>query len=322
MHFFQSRFPTKTGWELTNSIIPIAYKHVFRDASLPTLLFLHGGPGDHSGYLMEAFGREVEAEYNVIWMDQRGCGNSPRDLKSTDFTIARFVEDIVLVLDTIGIGKVVIVAHSFGVLLGGLFCALHNDRVAAYISICGVGSFLHYQERLFHNLKITFSNSPQKLQEIAEVEKQRNGFFKLIRCFRFAREAKAHYKNYDVTKKEIIKYLEQCVVHGEYTNDTVTESEEALLSLCKYDSLASFEIYHALEDIQAPTLCIAGAHDKANDQECVRTYASLIKNSSFKLFTNSGHHPFQEEKEEFLQTLRDFLASQQLMMKEDSCSNY
>lgn len=307
------------GWKLTRSRTPVAYKHVIRDTSSPTLLFLHGGPGDHSGYLIEAIGDEIEKEYNVIWMDQRGCGNSPRQLKATDFTIAQLSNDILSVLESAQVDKVVVVAHSFGAIIGGLFCAHYPERVEAYVNICGLGSFLHYQERLFHNLKLAFAEKPQKMDEITHVEKMRNGFFKLIRCFRLAREAKLHYKNYDVTKNKIHQYLDQCVDRGEYTENSVQESEEILFNLCKYDSLASFEIYHALEDIQAPTLCIAGAHDRANDIECVKTYANLISSSTFKLFLNSGHHPFQEEKTDFLDTIRHFLTNNKITRISTKC---
>jgi pimeloyl-ACP methyl ester carboxylesterase len=54
------------------------------DASLPVLLFLHGGPGMPAMYLAHSFQRELEKEFVVVQWDRRGAGKSYReDISST-----------------------------------------------------------------------------------------------------------------------------------------------------------------------------------------------------------------------------------------------
>ncbi len=48
-----------------------------RDSSSPYLLILHGGPG-FSAHMFYPWGKSVEALVNVVYLDQRGCGQSTR----------------------------------------------------------------------------------------------------------------------------------------------------------------------------------------------------------------------------------------------------
>jgi pimeloyl-ACP methyl ester carboxylesterase len=125
--------------------------------------------------------------------------------------------------------------------------------------------------------------------------------------YRYARKAGVYYKNYSKTKLEIVRFHELAVIKGEYSQESIKEAEDPLYFLCLYDSLATFQIYDALQKIKCPALIMAGEYDKVADIQSLEKYAQSINNSLFHIFKESGHHPFQEEKKNFLFTIKQFV---------------
>ncbi|MFI6816138.1 alpha/beta fold hydrolase [Nonomuraea sp. NPDC050328] len=96
------------------------------------VVMLHGGPGVRD-YLAPVAGI-IEDLCLVHRYDQRGTGGSSWE---GEHTIARHVEDLVLLLDAWGHDRVVLVGHSFGTNLAGYFLLAHPERVAGLIQIAG-----------------------------------------------------------------------------------------------------------------------------------------------------------------------------------------
>src|SRR6202158_3247699 len=65
------------------------------DASLPVVLFLHGGPGMPAMYLAHAFQRELEKDFVVVQWDRRAAGKSYRADISSTLTTEQLVADTV-----------------------------------------------------------------------------------------------------------------------------------------------------------------------------------------------------------------------------------
>jgi pimeloyl-ACP methyl ester carboxylesterase len=62
-----------------------------------------------------------------------------------------------------------------------------------------------------------------------------------------------------------------------------------------------------LAEVRAPTLVMVGRHDPQCPISCSQELARGIPNAQLVVFEQSGHSPFLEEPEEFLQTLQAFL---------------
>jgi proline iminopeptidase len=71
-------------------------------------------------------------------------------------------------------------------------------------------------------------------------------------------------------------------------------------------TLAAFDVESRLHTIQAPALVIVGASDMPTVAMAQKT-ARLIPNARLAVFEHSRHFPFIEEKERFLQVVREFL---------------
>ncbi|MBO1307150.1 alpha/beta hydrolase [Enterococcus sp. 669A] len=114
-----------------------------QDRSNPVIIVLHGGPGNNMGYYSYAWQADLESDYTIVHWDQRGCGNTYFQNKAaTKPTFDLLLSDLDALVNSIcgeyGQEKVIIMGHSWGTLLGGIYAGQHPEKVAAYV---GVGQF-------------------------------------------------------------------------------------------------------------------------------------------------------------------------------------
>jgi pimeloyl-ACP methyl ester carboxylesterase len=110
------------------------------DRSNPVLLFLHGGPGDVTNPWSFAMFDPWEAYFTVAQWDQRGAGRtlskSGPSIAST-MTLDRMVQDGIELSEYLckhlGKRKVILVAHSFGTILGLRMIRQRPDLFFAYV---------------------------------------------------------------------------------------------------------------------------------------------------------------------------------------------
>ena len=93
---------------LSSDNVPIYYE-VQGDGE-PALVFIHGWCCDRS-YWREQMG-EFAQQYKVVTVDLAGHGESGLDRKA--WTMSAFGEDVVAVVESLGLDKVVLIGHSMG----------------------------------------------------------------------------------------------------------------------------------------------------------------------------------------------------------------
>lgn len=117
------------------------------DRNNPVILFVHGGPGDATNLYGYAVFRPWLGRFTVVQWDERGAGltyarNGP-SLASTT-TIDRIANDGIELADSLrkGLGKdkIVLVAHSFGSLIGLLMAKARPDLFYAYVGTGQIGA--------------------------------------------------------------------------------------------------------------------------------------------------------------------------------------
>lgn len=92
------------------------------------LVLLHGGGGDGSTW--DPFLGPLSARGPVVVPDLRGAGRSPR-VGATSVTMLR--DDVLLLLDDLGLDRVALVGHSLGALVGLLVAQERPGLVAALV---------------------------------------------------------------------------------------------------------------------------------------------------------------------------------------------
>ena len=109
------------------------------DRAKPVLLFLHSGPGFPEmpfSYVNAA----LEKEFVVVQWDQRGAGKSySSSISESSMTIEQFIADthelVQLLLQRFGRAKLILVAHSWGSIVGTLTVAKYPELFDAYVGI-------------------------------------------------------------------------------------------------------------------------------------------------------------------------------------------
>lgn len=106
----------------------------------PVLLVLHGGPGSTLGDAACRWQGLLERYYTVAHWDQRGCGNTDfHDPGAEKPTLERLLSDLDQLTDHLctafGQERVLLMGHSWGTLLGGLYAARHPEKTAAFLAI-------------------------------------------------------------------------------------------------------------------------------------------------------------------------------------------
>ena len=89
----------------------------------PTLLGLHGGPGIDGSQLRYFLG-PAQAWASVVVPDQRGHGRSDRS-SPDNWTLARWAEDALDVIERVGLEDVILVGTSFGGFVAQYFLAAY-----------------------------------------------------------------------------------------------------------------------------------------------------------------------------------------------------
>jgi len=126
----------------TITIGGIPQRFWFRGVSVnnPVLILLHGGPGASESPLFRHYNSELERHCVVVYWDQRAAGRSySSKIAPQTMTIAQFVSDLGEVVEMakrrFGKKKVILLAHSWGTILGTIYTYQHPENVAAYAGV-------------------------------------------------------------------------------------------------------------------------------------------------------------------------------------------
>ena len=110
-----------------------------QDRAKPILLFLHSGPGFPEmpfSYVNAA----LEKDFVVVQWDQRGAGKSySSSVPENSMRVEQFLSDthelVQLLLARFGRAKLILVAHSWGTIVGALTVVRYPELFEAYIGI-------------------------------------------------------------------------------------------------------------------------------------------------------------------------------------------
>jgi proline iminopeptidase len=93
-----------------------------------TIIAIHGGPGMDHETIFGDF-TVLGAKHTVIFYDQRGGGRSTLPSDTSTLVAARQVQDLDELRTHFGVGRVTLVAHSYGPLLAASYAIAHPANV-------------------------------------------------------------------------------------------------------------------------------------------------------------------------------------------------
>ncbi len=98
------------------------------------LVVLHGGPGMSQVYLLP-YMEELAKTHQVIFYDQRGCGQSEGSVNKDTISLAHFIDDIEAIRKHFAIKKITLVGHSWGGHLAMNYAVSHPEMVDKLVLI-------------------------------------------------------------------------------------------------------------------------------------------------------------------------------------------
>ncbi|HUU27887.1 MAG TPA: proline iminopeptidase-family hydrolase [archaeon] len=255
------------------------------------VVILHGGPGfDHLHMLpMSALAKD----YKVVFYDQRATGNSTGKVDARSMTVDNFVEDLEGLRKGLNLGKMNLIGHSWGAVLGMHYGIKYPDNLKTLI-LLGAYASMDIFDQYFENIqKKTSSRDSRAMKEIEQSE----AFKK--------KEAEAVQKYYRMAIKPFF-YDQSSAGRLDLTFGKNTARNLSAVGNLLMRNLGSFDIHDKLPAIKCPTLIIHGDSDPL-PWEAAHKVHQWISQSKIVILKNTGHFMFVESPEEFFPVMRDFL---------------
>jgi len=258
------------------------------------LLIVHGGPGlDHSYFLPQM--TQLADTYELIFFDQRGCGQSSVHVDSAAMTVDAMVEDIDKVRDAYNLNTVNLMGHSWGGLLAMLYAIKHGDRLNSLILVNSTPPTSALRDSSIRIMagRTTPADSAQEASVIQTAEFKR-------------REPSA--------VREYFRLMFRGMFHDPHDEEGLTltfrpdyaERSALLKYLARDTTLRRYDLLSQLESVSCPVLIIGGDSDLVPpaSNEAIHRH---ISGSQLVIMKNCGHFPFIETPAQFFPAVRTFL---------------
>ena len=237
----------------------------------PVVLLHHGYNSSHDAWTATIDRLDPGRRY--ITMDARGTGSSGRP-DDDSYRIETYVDDVIGVLDHLGVETCSYIGHSMGGGMGFVLGLDHADRLEKLVLVAPIPSG-----------GIDGSAASHVEAERLWMERDED---RLIQE-RVVGVARPESVDLDRVKANVARLLS--VSPGHYRGS--------------WTSMDTFDVTDRLGELTTETLVIAGAADglvRANVQDYLR-----LPNASLHVFNRVGHGPPNEIPDDFAEVIEDFL---------------
>ncbi|MBO4918663.1 MAG: alpha/beta hydrolase [Erysipelotrichaceae bacterium] len=309
---------------LTIGGIPQSVRIRSTDASLPVLLFLHGGPGVCDRHWVLRDQSSLAQIATMVCWDQRGAGLTwSSKLKSEDMRVSRCVEDahelIAYLKERFHKKSVYVVGHSWGTCLGTLLAQKYPEDVAVYI---GMGQFVNGPE----NEEISYDF-------VLEEAKRRNDSKALAALEKIGRPKDGKYASMDdlmvqrdlMTKYGGEDYGESDGIMKSMIIPILRSPEYSLFDMWKYykgaffclnsmwDEVVGLRFDETVPELKMSVYLTEGRHDQNTPIPIAERWFNQLK-APYKewiWFEKSAHSPIKNEPELWGKTVKDIVLKEE-----------
>ena len=268
------------------------YKIVGSGNTIP-LLVLHGGPGFPHNYLKPL--ESLSDERPVVFYDQLGCGNSDRPEDPNLWHTERFVEELAKVRQSLNLEQAHILGHSWGSMLATDYALTQPEGIVSLILASPPLSIPRWIEDVGTYRK----QLPADVQEVLD----RNELAGTTESEEYEEAVMEFYRIHICRMDPWPEVLEQTFAGvGLQVYHTMWGPSEFFMT----GNLADYDRTSRVGELVVPTLFTCGRYDEASP-DATAWYQSLIPQAEIAIFENSSHTPHLEERELYLQVVREFL---------------
>lgn len=254
-------------------------------------VMLHGFGNDV--HVWEDFAPEVAPYYRTLALDLRGHGDSDRDPEGR-YDYPFHVEDLEAATGSLGIERMVLVAHSFGGRVAMLYAAAHPEQMAGLVL---VDTGPEFDER--GTGRIRSDTSRRRDQSFASVDE----YAQLIdRNYSSAtRAAKKRLVDNGLRRTEDGRYERKTDPKFYAGREDLSAEEQA-----KRSKAMTERMWKALESIACPCLVVRGAASDVMSPEIADRMVDTLPNGELALVSQASHSVMLDNPEEFATVLKRF----------------
>ncbi len=289
--------PNSGEYPTTEGFIPVEGGRVWYEMSgvggKTPLVFLHGGPG-FPPYKFECL-KQLADQRPVVLYHQLGCGKSDRPDDASLWTVDRFVEELNIVKEELGLQRLHLLGHSWGAALAAQYLKKFPEGVESVTLASPLLSTPKWIEDA-NRLKATL---PHRVQEAIEAN-ERDG---TTGSDEYKKAMKQFEKRYLCRLSRLPKSAQRTTQEANFdVYETMWGPSEFFCT----GNLKNLDCEQDLTNIKIPVLYTCGRYDEATPGT-VASFKEITPGSQMVIFENSAHHAEIEEEPKFISTIRNFL---------------
>jgi proline iminopeptidase len=269
------------------------YYEVFGSGSGTPLFVANGGPGFDHNYLhvSDAWDTLGQSRKIVMW-DQRGTGRSGPLKEGQSCTLADQINDLDALRAHLGFDKIDLLGHSWGGFLVMAYAARFPQHISHLAIVDSVPPRWGDISSLFRDIypDVTAREDSYRFASgLGEKDSEK------------AREAATN-----LYFSMLFYSPERC---DEFLAKMANDKEDYEVNQIVLRDVARFDLNPEIIKFHFPVIVMGGRFDLDGTPVTEYKIHLAIPGSKFVVFERSGHMPFFEEPEKFVQVLNDFLSS-------------
>ncbi|HET7209822.1 MAG TPA: alpha/beta fold hydrolase [Terriglobales bacterium] len=256
------------------------------------LIVVNGGPGFDHTYLHASDAWESIARTRpVVFYDQRGTGRSVGEHPKQTFRLKDQIDDLDALRARLGYEQIDLIGHSWGGFLVMAYAAMHSDHVS-HLTIMDSMAPGGFKDTIFL-FKDVFPEGTDR--QAAEAFSIGMGDKKAV-----AADLHEYLSMlfYSPEKRDAFLARFSASAYNREVNRAVGAE------------LDGFDLNPEIKKFKFPVLVVTGRYDMNVAPLVAYKIHSAIPNSQFVVFERSGHLPFYEEPEAFVETMENFLVGE------------
>ncbi|PCJ22970.1 MAG: hypothetical protein COA97_12635 [Flavobacteriales bacterium] len=259
------------------------------------LVVLHGGPGLFHDYLVPHF-KNLAKDYQIIFYDQRGCGQTEFPQDTSTINIESYVEDLEAIRKHLKINKLNLVGHSWGSLLAMNYGKKYPNNLNRLILVSPSPCNSDYFDQTFSNMQ--HKRSEEDTKELVQTMMSKEFEQRDTKTFKKAilLGDKVNLVNQD-NISELYKPMN-------FNNNSANNL--MLVNSLLERTYFNFNIIEGLDVINCSTLIVVGDLDNVPFSS-TQEIQEGIKGSKLEVIKKSCHYPFFETPKEFNSIIKNFI---------------
>ncbi|MFQ5909312.1 MAG: alpha/beta fold hydrolase [Thermoplasmata archaeon] len=235
---------------------------------------------------------DLENKLKMVYFNPRGIGRSSKITSPSDCSMDSIVSDMERLRKHLGFNRIAVMGHSAGG-FSALKCAIRRPESINALVLVETAANIDY-EKDFNELSRTDERIVKILEEMRKPPREDITKEELMRR-NLMLVFSVYFKDYEPFEKEFEEHLSR----SKMSPDHLRYHQQA--DLPRYDVLTD------LGKISCPALIIAGKHDPVCPPKFSEVLSDALPESKLVVFENSGHWPFIEEEDKFVEVVSDFL---------------